>query len=188
MEYVPQGSLAGKIAGGKFSMKQILELTEQLAEVVGYLHRQGVVHGNLKPSNVLFAADGIPRIADLHLTGGLMLGALQVDGVGSAKLAYLAPELIADRAATPRPNTDVYGLGLILYELLTGQRPFSGGTAEETLNQVCSQMPIPPSRINPAVTGPLQALCLRCLQKNPWRRFSRIYDVARQLRQFQERA
>src|SRR5262249_35655919 len=80
-------------------------------------------------------------------------------------------------AADPRPYTDVYGLGTILYELLTARPPFAGPTARETLEQVRTQDPVPPSHFNREVTPHLEAFCLRCLRKNPWRRYSRVYDL-----------
>src|SRR5262245_12812710 len=182
-EYVPHGSLAARITGEPYPVLQALRVVEQLAEIVCYLHRQGVVHGNLKPSNVLLAADGIPRVIDLRLTGGL---ALTSHVGGASGVGYLAPELVADASAEPRPYTDVYGLGLILYELLTGRPAFAGGTAQETREQVRSQEPTLPSRFNPKVTPQLEWFCCRCLKKNPWRRFSRAYDVLTRLRDFQE--
>jgi serine/threonine-protein kinase len=141
-----------------------------------------VVHGNLKPSNVLLAADGIPRVTDFHLSGGLFQGPLPADDRGPAGLGYLAPELARDPPAEPRPYTDIYGLGVILYELLTGRPPFGGATAREVLGHVRAQEPVPPGRLNPAVTPPLERFCLRCLGKNPWRRFDRTYDLLRILR------
>jgi serine/threonine protein kinase len=185
MEYVPHGSLAARLAGRPFPVREALRLVQQLAEIVRYLHRQGVVHGNLKPSNILFAADGIPRVSDFRPTGGLFQGPLPVDGTSSADLGYLAPEVVQDPAAEPRPYTDVYGLGLILYELLTGRPPFAGATARETLEQVRTQDPAPPSRLNSQVTPPMEAVCLRCLRKNPWRRYSRAYDLETGLQSLQ---
>jgi serine/threonine protein kinase len=155
-----------------------------LAEIVVYLHRQGVVHGNLKPSNVLLAADGIPRVADFRLAGGLFQGPLPAGDEGPAGLGYLAPEFVRDSGAEARPYTDLYGLGLILYELLTGRPPFAGTTAREMLEQVRSQDPEPPSRFNPEVTPHLERFCLRSLRKNPWRRYARAYDLLRGLRHF----
>jgi serine/threonine protein kinase len=184
MEYVPHGSLAARLTGQPQPVGAALRLVEQLAEVVSYLHRQGVVHGNLKPSNVLLAADGIPRVMDFRITGGLFQGPLPLDDAELAGVGYLAPEFVSDAGADPRPNTDVYGLGMILYELLTGRPPFAGATAREMLEQVRSHEPIPPSRVNPHVTPQVEDLCLRCLRKNPWRRYSRAYDVFKRLQFF----
>jgi serine/threonine protein kinase len=186
VEYVPHGSLAARLAGQPYPVRQALRLVEQLAEVVRYLHRQGVVHGNLKPSNVLFAADGIPRLVDSRPTGGLFQGPLPADDSAPTGLAYLAPELVRTPGAEPRPYTDIYGLGTILYELLTGRPAFAGATARETLEQVRAQDPVPPSRLNSDVTPHLEAFCLRCLRKNPWRRYYRVYDLLIRLRAFQE--
>jgi serine/threonine protein kinase len=186
LEYVPHGSLAAKLVGRPYPIRQALRLVEQLAEIVAYLHRQGVVHGNLKPSNVLLAAGDIPRLADFRLTGGLFQGPLPAEESEPVGLAYLPPEFVRDQAADPRPYTDVYGLGMILYELLRGHPPFSGPTAREMLAQVHSQDPVPPSHINPEVTPLLDAFCLRCLRKNPWHRYVRAYDLLTQLRHFRE--
>jgi serine/threonine protein kinase len=187
MEYVPHGSLADRLAGKPYPVADALRLVEQLADIVCYLHRQGVVHGNLKPSNVLFAADGIPRVSDFRPTGGLFQGPPPVEGPEPAGLGYLAPELVRELAAEPRPNTDIYGLGLILYELLTGRPPFAGADTRETLEQVRSQDPVPPSTLRPHVTPQLCAFCLRCLRKDPWRRYSRAYDLVIRLRHFQDK-
>jgi serine/threonine protein kinase len=182
LDYLPQGSLAGRLTGLPYRINQALQLTEQLTELVNYLHRQGVVHGNLKPSNVLLAADGIPRVIDFRRTGGLFQGRLPADDDEPAGLGYVAPELLTEEAAEPRPYTDIYGLGLILYELLAGRPPFSGGTACEAIEQVRSQDPAPPSQHNPEATPQLDAVCLRCLRKNPWRRYYRVYDLLTRLR------
>lgn len=181
MELAATGSLASKFAGQPQPIRQALQLVERLAETVGYLHRQGALHGNLKPSNVLLAADGIPRVSDFRLTGGLFLSPPVPDD-DPAGCGYFAPELAEDPSRDPRPYTDIYGLGLILYELLTGEPPFAAATVGETLDQVRSLDPDPPSRFNSAVTPPLDAACLRCLRKNPWRRFRRTYDLILALR------
>jgi serine/threonine protein kinase len=186
LEYVPQGSLADKIAGQSFTVPLALRLVEQLAEVVAYLHRQGVMHGNLKPSNVLMAADGIPRIADLRLFGGLFQGPLPAEDDQAVHLAYLPPELLQDPRAEARPFTDVYGLGLILYELLAGRPAFSGRTVTQVLDQVRSQDPPPLSQLKREVTPQLERFCLVCLRKNPWRRFVRAHDVATGARRYLE--
>jgi serine/threonine protein kinase len=184
MEYVPHGSLAARLTGRPHPVPQALRLVEQLAEVVVYLHRQGVVHGNLKPSNVLLASGDIPRVTDFHLTGGPFQGPLPADDQEAAGFGYLAPEFTRDASMEARPYTDTYGLGIILYELLTGRPPFGGTTAREILEQVRSRDPVPPSRLNAGVTPELERFCLRCLRKNPWQRYTRAYDVLRRLRQF----
>jgi serine/threonine protein kinase len=186
MEYVPHGSLADRLAGQPYSVREALKLVEQLAEIVRYLHRQGVVHGNLKPGNVLFAADGIPRVSDCRPTGGLFQGPLPVEGPEPAGLGYVAPEVVREPDAEPRPYTDIYGLGLILYELLTGRPPFIGATVRETLDAVQALDPVPPSRLNSQVTPQLDRLCLRCLRKDPWRRYSRAYDLITGLQYHQD--
>jgi serine/threonine protein kinase len=186
VEYAPHGSLSDNLAGRPYPVRDAIRLVVQLAEVISYLHRQGVVHGNLKPRNVLPVADGIPKLIDLHPTGGLFLGALAPDDAAADGLAYLAPELVRERSATLRPNTDVYGLGLILYELLAGRPAFTGSNAQDTLDQVRSQHPSAPSYFNPRVVPGLDAVVLRCLRKNPWHRFSRVYDLARRLRELQQ--
>jgi eukaryotic-like serine/threonine-protein kinase len=185
LEYVPNGSLSATLTGQPFPIHQALRLVELLAEVVVYLHRQGVVHANLKPSNVLLAADGIPRVADFRITGGFGLRPFCIDDHSSAGVSYLAPELLVDPRAEARPYTDIYGLGTILYELLTGRPPFVAPTAQETAEQVRSKDPVPPSRFNSNVSPNLEAFCLRCLNKNPWRRYSRAYTVLSRLRDFQ---
>jgi len=186
MEYVPGGSLAGAAAGKPLPIRRALRLVEQLTEVVGYLHRQGVVHGNLKPSNVLLAAGEIPRTSDFRFFGGLFSRPALADGDDPSSLGYLAPELVEDPRAEPRPYTDIYGLGTILYELLTGRPPFSAATAPEMLEDVHSRDPVPPSQLNSEVTPRLDACCLRCLRKNPWRRYVRAYDLLRSLRSLLE--
>jgi serine/threonine protein kinase len=181
VEYVPHGSLAAKLSGKPCRVGEALRLVEQLAQIIRYLHRQGVVHGNLKPSNVLLAANEIPRVVDFHPTSGLFLSLATAEDPEPSGLGSLAPEVVREPGAEPRQYTDIYGLGTILYELLTGRPPFAGADARETLNLVMGEEPVPPSRLNPAVTPPLEALCLRCLRKNPWRRFSRIYDLVMRL-------
>lgn len=178
-EYAAHGTLAGQLTARPQHFRDALRLVMQLTEVVGYAHRQGVIHGNLKPSNILFAAEGIPRVADFQLTGGLFQGGSSEDAAG---LGYLPPELLTDRAAEPRPHTDVYGLGVILYELLTGRQPFTGATAAEVTEQVLTRDPVPPSQLNPEVESYLNGVCLKCLRKNPWWRFPRPFDLFTRLR------
>ncbi|MBX9626970.1 MAG: serine/threonine protein kinase [Gemmataceae bacterium] len=182
-EFAPLGSLAARLGGRPRPVREAVGLVVQLAEVVGYLHRQGVVHANLKPANVLFAAGDTPRLADFRPTGGLFQGALPAAEGDPAGLGDLPPEYLRDPAAEARPHTDVYGLGLILYELLTGRPAFAGATAGEVSGRVRAAEPVPPSRLNPEVPPGLDAVCLKCLRKDPWRRYTRVYDLAARLRE-----
>lgn len=193
MDFLPQGSLAAKMAAGPMKAAEAIELTEQCAEIVGYLHRQGVVHGNLKPTNVLLAADGIPRISDIWPTASRLAEAnasvaadADADDVtamqAAARWAYVAPELIETAEVEVRPTVDVYGLGAILYGLLTGRPPFVAPRVAEMLQQVRSDEPAPPSTFNADVPPEVDEVVLKCLRKNPWRRFVRAYHLLTRLR------
>lgn len=186
-EYCPLGSLAGKLNGKPWPVQQAMALVEKIAEVVSYLHRQGVVHGNLKPSNILFAADDIPRIVDFYQLGGLYRTAIPADGPIPAGYANLAPELVKDPSVEPGIYTDLYGLGMTLYELITGHVPFRANTLRELREQILTLEPRLPSELNPKVPPALDTLCMRCLNKNPWRRYYRAYDVSTRLLAFQHK-
>jgi serine/threonine protein kinase len=186
MEYVPQGSLVAAVTGRPYALQSALSLVEKLADVVSYLHRQGIVHGNLKPSNVLLAADGIPRLSDFRPTGGLFQDRFATTDGDATGLCYLAPELLGDLDPELHPHADVYGLGLILYELLTGRPAFTGETAMQLVDHLQTREVEPPSQFNPEVSPSLEAFCLRCLRKNPWRRYHRAYDLVTRLQYFQD--
>jgi serine/threonine protein kinase len=191
-EYIPHGNLTARLADRRYTVPQALRLVEQLAEILRYLHRQGVVHGNLKPSNILFAADGIPRVIDFQSTGGLFVGPLPGDEFEHADLGYLAPEVLRQPHAEREdygalhPHSDIYSLGVILYGMLTGRLPFAGTTAPEILEMMHSQAPVPPSHLNSEVTPRLDGFCQRCLHNNPWKRYHRAYDMLRRLRYCQD--
>jgi serine/threonine protein kinase len=182
---VPNRCLSSRLNGKPLPVIEAMYLVEQLAEIVGFCHRQGIVHGNLKPSNILVAADGIPRITDFRLTGGLFLSDAIRDRTTKG-VRYLAPELIDHPEAEPHRNADIYGLGVILYELLTGQAPLADSGPVETRERVRSETPAPPSRWNSDVRPELDFICLRCLRKNPWRRYARAYDLQSSLRHLQK--
>ncbi len=186
-EYVPSGSLAARLTGKPFPVPQALRLVEQVGEIICYIHRQGVIHGNLKPSNVLLAVDGIPRLVDFSASGGLFFGRLPSGEEEPSGVNHLAPELACDGGAEPRPYTDIYGLGLILYALLTGRSPFDAATAAEALEKVLTREPLPPAHYNSEITPDLEAFCLRCLRKNPWQRYARAYDWLTHLRYIKNR-
>src|SRR5262249_29920602 len=147
LEYVEGGTLAHRLKEKPFAARQAAHVVRVLAMAVDYAHRRGVVHRDLKPGNVLLTAEGEPKITDFGLAKRLQGEQGQTatgDVLGTA--SYMAPEQAQGRTREVGPATDVYALGAILYDLLTGRPPFEGATPLETLLQVTSQEPVPPSR------------------------------------------
>ncbi len=175
-DLAPKGTLADYLESQRYSLRSALKLVEQLAEVICYLHRQGVVHGNLKPSNVLLAADGIPRLVDLRVMSGLTMFATGGE-IAAPGLAYLAPEFVEDPASQSMPVTDNYGLGAILYELVAGRAAFTAESSSELLEQIRSAKPVLLREHNPEAPQELEDLCKKCLRKKPWWRPARAFDV-----------
>lgn len=186
LDHVPLGSLVAA-EGTRRPIRQVLEILHQLTEIVSYLHRQGVIHGNLKATNVLVAAGGMPRLTDFHPTGTLEAGLPSThDGLGPAAVGTLAPERLSAPRAELRIGTDLYGLGVVLYELLAGRPPFLAASARETAEQVLTVDPQPPSAFNRDVPPELDWVCLRCLVKSPARRFARAYELQTRLQRVRD--
>ncbi|AMV20695.1 serine/threonine-protein kinase [Planctomyces sp. SH-PL14] len=192
LDHAPNGSLMSLVSAARRPVRQVVEILLQLTEIVGYLHRQGVVHGNLKASNVLLAAGEIPRITDFHPMGGMAgrgetaCGEASEGEEGSEAAAIysagaLAPERLGDPARPLGLGADVYGLGVVLYELVAGRPPFVGGTVSETMARVREELPGPPSAFGREVPVELDRICLRCLLKVPARRFARVYELQTRL-------
>jgi tetratricopeptide (TPR) repeat protein len=185
LEYVPGGTLAHGLDGTPLPPRRAAETAEILARAMHYAHGQGVVHRDLKPANVLLAADGTPRIADFGLAK-LLEGAREAltrTGEVLGTPSYMAPEQ-AGGPARVGPAADVYALGAILYEMLTGRPPFRAETAQETLRQVVAEEPVPPGRLRPRLSRDLETICLRCLEKAPVKRYASAGDLADDLRRY----
>ncbi len=150
-----------------------------VARAVHHAHRRGILHRDLKPSNVLLDAAGAPQVVDFGLArrveGGSELTRSDAI-VGSPP--YISPEQASGRKAAITTATDVYGLGAMLYALLTGKPPFRGDSVLETLEQVRHAQPEPPSGAGRGVDRDLETICLKCLEKDPARRYSTAQDLA----------
>ncbi|HEX5271534.1 MAG TPA: serine/threonine-protein kinase, partial [Gemmataceae bacterium] len=170
LELVEGGSLAARLKQHTPSDKEAAQLVATLAEAVRHAHERGVVHRDLKPANVLLTADGTPKVADFGLAKTLGAGEHTVSGTVLGTPGYMAPEQAAG-ARDVGPAADVYALGAILYEMLTGRRPFQGETFVEALLLVQDQPPERPRVHNPRVDRSLEAICLKCLAKDPRERY-----------------
>ncbi len=191
LKLIEGGGLDQRLNGAPLPAVDAVRLVETLARAIHYAHEQGIVHRDLKPANILLQiadcrlpiADLIPVITDFGL-------AKQIDGssgltetgqvIGTP--SYMSPEQAWGHTAEVGPATDVYALGAILYECLTGHAPFRGATALETLDMVRTAEAAPPRLLNPKVDRDLQTICLKCLEKDPHDRYASAGDLAEDLR------
>jgi tetratricopeptide (TPR) repeat protein len=185
LEYVDGGSLDRKIAKEPLTAAQAARMVQVLADAMDCAHRRGIIHRDLKPANVLLTADGTPKITDFGLakrfeedTGQTRTGAIM--GTPS----YMAPEQAEGKTQELGPPADIYSLGAILYDLVTGRPPFRGESVLDTLHQVRSIEPVPPSRLQVSLPRDLETICLKCLRKDPVKRYATSAELAEDLRRF----
>jgi S1-C subfamily serine protease/tRNA A-37 threonylcarbamoyl transferase component Bud32 len=183
LEFCPGGSLDRKFAGTPLPPREAAALAETLARAMQAAHAKGVIHRDLKPANVLLAEDGTPKITDFGLAKKLDASARHTaSGAIMGSPSYMAPEQASARKNEVGPATDVWGLGAILYELLTGRPPFHADTFVDAIFRVLHDDVVPPSRLRPKVVPPgLESICLRCLEKDPARRYQTAEELAEDL-------
>jgi WD40 repeat protein len=185
MEFVESGSLDQKLRATAQPARAAAEMVETLARAVHHAHQRGVVHRDLKPANVLLTADGQPKITDFGLAKRLDVEAGQTrTGAIVGTPSYMAPEQAAGRSKDVGATADVYALGAVLYEMLTGRPPFNAVNLMDTLKQVVQDEPVPPRRLQPKVPHDLETICLKCLHKDPRKRYASAEALADDLRRF----
>jgi tetratricopeptide (TPR) repeat protein/tRNA A-37 threonylcarbamoyl transferase component Bud32 len=181
LEYVEGGSLARRLDGNPISATEAGHITLTLARAVHNAHRHGVVHRDIKPANILITDDGRLKLTDFGLAKHLACRNESASGGVVGTPAYMAPEQAEGHTSAIGPATDVYALGAVLYELLTGRPPFQGDSLLAVLHDVCVVAPIVPSQLNPLVPPALDRICLLCLEKDPNRRFRDAAGLAQDL-------
>jgi WD40 repeat protein len=185
MDLVEGGSLTDAVRESPFAPRRAAQCVETLARAVHYAHGQKVLHRDLKPSNVLLDAAGEPHITDFGLAKALVGGPpMTTTGRTLGTPGYMAPEQAEGRSRDVGPAADVYGLGAILYELLTGRPPFQADTPLVTLQQVITADPAAPRSLNPSLPRDLETICLKCLRKEPHRRYATAQELADDLQRF----
>jgi len=184
LEFVSGGNLAQRINGAPQDPRAAAELMGVLARAVEFAHQQGIVHRDLKPANVLLTSDGSPKIGDFGLAKQLTGGSdLTRTGEILGTPSYMAPEQ-AQGAREATAPADIYALGAILYELLTGRPPFRGQDPVGTMLLVCTAEPVTPRQLIPAVPRDLETIALKCLEKLPRRRYATAGDLADDLQRY----
>ncbi|CAN5271783.1 hypothetical protein BH10PLA2_BH10PLA2_18870 [soil metagenome] len=184
LEYMEGGSLRDRLTGAPLAPKEAAELLHTLALAAAFVHEKGFVHRDLKPANILFKANGTPKLADFGLARSFAESSnVTLEGETLGTPSYMAPEQARGKQDIG-PGADIYALGAILYELLTGKPPFRGVTKLDTLYQVVHLPPVPVSRLQPAVPVDLATICMRCLEKEPELRYATANALASDLERF----
>jgi serine/threonine-protein kinase len=184
LEFCPGGSLSSRLAGTPLPADESAQLVSQIARAMQAAHEHGIIHRDLKPANVLLDANGQPKVGDFGLARRLHDEMnLTMPGAIIGTPSYMSPEQATGKN-TVGPQADIYSLGAILYECLTGRPPFRGHNALEMLNQVVHSEPVPPRKVNATVPRELEAICLKCLQKDPGKRYPSASALADDLEQW----
>jgi hypothetical protein len=169
--YFSMKLMHGSLAETKLDQRQAARVVAQVARAIHHAHQHGIIHRDLKPANVLLDQDGKPCVTDFGLAKRLSEPGVTQSGAIVGTPSYMAPEQASAEKGAVTTLADVYSLGAILYEMLTGQPPFRAATPLDTVMQVLEKEPTPPGRMNPLIDRDLEAVCLKCLAKDPRRRY-----------------
>jgi WD40 repeat protein/tRNA A-37 threonylcarbamoyl transferase component Bud32 len=185
MDYIEGQSLAARTRDHPLSASQAAVYVAKVADAITYAHQRGVLHRDLKPANVLIDGAGQPRVTDFGLAKRIEADAkLTASGAVLGTPSYMPPEQAGANRGQVGPASDVYSLGAVLYELVTGRPPFAGPTPLDTLLQVLSDEPVPLRQLQPKLPRNLETICLKCLHKDPGKRYCTALDLAEDLRRF----
>ena len=185
MDYVPGANLANLSRLRPFAPRAAAEIAAAVGSAIHYAHQQGVLHRDLKPANVILTPEQQPRVLDFGLARlAKDHSELTQSGAPMGTPGYMPPEQAAGRSDSIDARSDVYALGALLYELLTSRPPFQAASTVEILKLVLESEPVPPRRLNPALPLDLETICLRCLEKEPGRRYSNAQEFADELGRF----
>src|SRR6201993_1384305 len=187
MKFVEGGQLDEVVRREPMSIRQSAELIAKVARTVHYAHEHGILHRDIKPGNILLDQNGEPHLTDFGLARlveaeSTVTATLDVLGTPS----YMAPEQASGGTAKVSKATDVYGLGAVLYQLFTGHPPFAGGTTYETIKLLLETEPRQPRMLNPKIDRDLSTICLKCLEKDPKRRYASALALAEDLDHWQK--
>jgi serine/threonine-protein kinase len=185
MKWVEGQTLAQRVKSGPLPPRDAARYLAAVSRAVHHAHQKGILHRDLKPANILLDADDQPLVTDFGLAKRVE-GGVSLTGTGAivGTPSYMAPEQAAGNSSNPGPATDIYSLGAILYELLTGRPPFLAATAVDTLLLVRSEEPVRLRLLNPQIDPDLEFICRKCLEKNPEHRYASAQRLAEDLESF----